>query len=187
MKLNEILNEYAVSDLEKGTNNIFPNRKPKSKSIIVRNKQYIKYDNDKILVKANVRGQTSNYVSSILFVDVKFTNPAENQSVKLGSYHISPLTTIQPGKISCTCEDFKWTFAWSNAKKDALDGNPPPPYKRKTNRPPRNPTETAGMCKHLLKLYSDIQAEMYVEQPSIPNNIPGSDPTSKFSTDTIPA
>jgi hypothetical protein len=33
-----------------------------------------------------------------------------------------------------------------------LEGNPPPPYIKKTNRPPVNPKKSLGGCKHLIAL-----------------------------------
>jgi hypothetical protein len=55
-------------------------------------------------------------------------------------------------KVRCDCPDFRWRFAYYNDLKQALYGLRPPPYKRKTNRPPVNPRHLPGMCKHLFNV-----------------------------------
>jgi hypothetical protein len=55
-------------------------------------------------------------------------------------------------KVRCDCPDFRWRFAWYNDKQKALYGVRPPPYKRKTDRPPVNPRQLPGMCKHLFSM-----------------------------------
>jgi hypothetical protein len=48
--------------------------------------------------------------------------------------------------------DFYWRFATWNNRDDALIGNPPPRYRKKTDRPPVNPQKVSGACKHIMKL-----------------------------------
>jgi hypothetical protein len=65
---------------------------------------------------------------------------------------ISP--TSAQAKFRCDCQDYRWRFAYYNdAKADALYGVKPPPYKKKTNRPPVNPSGIPGACKHLLNVF----------------------------------
>lgn len=61
------------------------------------------------------------------------------------------------------CPDFKWTWAWYDAKQRALVGKRPEPYTRKTPPPPdglpyRNPLKVAGICKHLIGVIDKLEA-----------------------------
>lgn len=54
-------------------------------------------------------------------------------------------------KVSCTCSDFLYTFAYANKKHGALSGKPPPlkEVKGTGQRAPRNPSMQPGCCKHI--------------------------------------
>lgn len=62
-------------------------------------------------------------------------------------------------QVRCTCEDFRWRFAPYNHGDGSLYGNPPPPYSKKTDKPPVNPMKTPGVCKHLRKLKTELERE----------------------------
>lgn len=64
-------------------------------------------------------------------------------------------------KVRCTCKDFRWRFAYYNSGDDSLYGNPPPPYISQTDRPPANPSNTPGVCKHLMKLKKELEKEEF--------------------------
>lgn len=53
----------------------------------------------------------------------------------------------------CSCPDYRFMWMWYNKPPKALIG-PAIPYTRVpgSNRPPRNPGEVPGLCKHLLAL-----------------------------------
>jgi hypothetical protein len=74
-------------------------------------------------------------------------------------YHVQPLQLAGHNvKVRCNCMDFYFRFANYNAQDKSLVGKPPPLYRRKTTtRPPVNPGQVPGMCKHLLKLVQTLQ------------------------------
>lgn len=67
-------------------------------------------------------------------------------------------------QVSCDCEDFRWRFSTYNYKDGSLFGNPPPNYVSKTNRPPANPHNSPGVCKHLIKLKKELEREEFFKQ-----------------------
>lgn len=64
-------------------------------------------------------------------------------------------------KVRCTCLDFYWRFAVYNFNKKALYGDRPPPYIKKTSRPPVNPMQKPGVCKHIYKLLNTVLPPQY--------------------------
>lgn len=154
----ETLLEATLTDLARSTNRAFPNRETRTNNVRIIRKEYQKYDDDKLLVKATCGGETSNYETSILFEGVQFTNPNDPQSITVNNISFNQLQegSVQV-KVRCTCMDFHWTFAWHNASENALIGDPPKPYDNYTGQ--RNPSNAPGICKHLFKLRSDLQAD----------------------------
>jgi hypothetical protein len=63
-----------------------------------------------------------------------------------------------PVQIRCECSDFR--FAWMHALKlkDSLYGTEIPYVRKTTTRPPRNPQDIPGYCKHILD-YLDVLKE----------------------------
>ena len=123
-----------------------------------------------LTIKAVARNFVSRkkYDTRITFNDVKYTkhtkidgqglHPKEQldlmyfTAVDGERYAVRPLyLRTHTVKVACSCLDFRWRFANYNANHGALDGDPPPPYVRKTNRPPVNPQQVPGCCKHILK------------------------------------
>jgi hypothetical protein len=64
-------------------------------------------------------------------------------------------------KVRCNCLDFYWRFTNFNFKQRALQGDPNPPYVRKTNRPPVNPMQKPGICKHIYQLLKTVVPDAY--------------------------
>ena len=99
----------------------------------------------------------SKYDTVMLFSGIQYEDEDGADNVTfMGSdgeeHHIQPIQLSQNNvKVSCTCLDFRWRFATWNSKKDSLYGDPPPPYQKKTDRPPVNPERVPALCKHLLK------------------------------------
>ncbi len=156
-----LLTETPLGDLDSSTDSAFPNRADKINNVRITNKTYQKLDDNKLLVKARCAGESNDYDTQVLFDGVQFVDGGNSESITLnGGFNILPLSEDKNDvKVSCTCLDFHWTFAWQNSGDGSLLGDPPPPYQRKTNREPRNPTNAIGLCKHLLKLNADMKAE----------------------------
>jgi hypothetical protein len=165
MKLHEItnvsvpLNETTLQLLKSGTDGQFSSRNDIN-NVRITQKEYTKFGDSELMVKAKCAGETNNYNCEILFQGVEFSQPGDPQAITINNLQILPLSLNLNVKVNCTCQDFKWTFAWQNSDAGALLGNPPPPYSRTTDRPPRNQTNTPGLCKHLNRLVDDMQSEM---------------------------
>lgn len=62
-----------------------------------------------------------------------------------------PDLTKDDVQIRCTCPSFRFSYAYQDKQQKALFGRNFPPYHRKTkNRPPRNPRNLPGICKHII-------------------------------------
>lgn len=130
---------------------------------------FIPYVEDmKLMVDAVASSEQRNvgskeYDVKIMFSDVIFEKEDTGQNVTLmasdgETYNIMPIKLIKSNiKVNCTCMDFRWRFSMWNHKDGSLYGDPPPPYKKKTNRPPVNPDKVPGVCKHLLKTVEAMQ------------------------------
>jgi hypothetical protein len=112
-------------------------------------------------VNAVSRSNGHNYAQTIIFSGVS------NQAGEEGATYMGTdgeQHTIQPVplqgsrvRVSCSCLDFHYRFANWNFSDGALAGAKPPLYQRKTaNRPPVNPAQVSGVCKHLIKLVQEL-------------------------------
>lgn len=115
-------------------------------------------ENGILVAKATVQSEGTKYTATISFAGVEYHNDdqAGNISFK-GSGgdddHITPINLREHDcKVSCDCLDFYWRFATQNAKVGSLDAKAPPPYSKRTNRPPANLKNTPGVCKHIMKV-----------------------------------
>ena len=112
-----------------------------------------------LIIKAEINSNGKHYAPSMVFDRVIYDDgdQADNTTFT-GSdgeeYHIEPIVLAQNNvKVACNCLDFYWRFATYNHSVGSLNGNPPPPYQRRTqNQPSVNPQKKPGVCKHLLKL-----------------------------------
>lgn len=73
-------------------------------------------------------------------------------------------------RVDCNCKSYYHYFSYPNWKAGAHEGKkdttyvPVEPEKRKrAPGPPKNPEETPGMCKHLLKFAESLIDSGYVE------------------------
>lgn len=161
-RVEEYLIEATLTQLRGGSSSAFPNRN-ETAGVRITQKSYEKYGDSQLLVQATCDGETDQYSPSILFEGVQFTDPSDPNAIRLGDLHIQPISEDLNVKVLCTCPDFRWTFAWYNANDNALIGNPPPPYNSTGQRPPRNPSGTPGLCKHLIRLGDDLRAEQFMK------------------------
>lgn len=123
------------------------------------------YDDETLEVRSTSNTLEQRYRTKIMLDDVEFLDePDRNAVTIIGSdsrkYYLKriPLNRIDV-KVSCSCLDFYYRFAKWNHNDDALIGDPPPPYIKKTNRPPVNPAKVSGVCKHLIKLTNQLIAQ----------------------------
>lgn len=164
-ELDLVLLERSLNDLDTSTTSAFPNSKKRHNAlglVRVAHVMYERPDNDKLLVTAKMVGETNEYNTQILFEGVKFTFVDNSGSVDIGATeNIMPISASNNDcKVLCGCLDFYYTFAWYDYNRDALIGNPPKPYQKVpgSNRPPRNPTNAPGICKHIMKLAEHLKS-----------------------------
>lgn len=62
-------------------------------------------------------------------------------------------------RVRCSCQDFRFRFAWEDRAVKALYGGVPKSYQRKpgSTRPPVNPDHIPGMCKHIFECARTIE------------------------------
>lgn len=170
----DILLELSYFDLEGRTTTQFGNdRKEKSNRVQMQNLKYVPFiDNRALKVISNTSSGKGDYNTSILFSNINYVNtgdlndePVPNSqdytftAADNSEYTIERVPKGVQVKVNCSCLDFHYRFAvWDNQYR-ALDGTPPPPYVRTGNRSPVNPNKSPGLCKHLMKMVEQLQAD----------------------------
>lgn len=134
-------------------------------SVMVRKVSYVPYTNDGVLrVESEVQSGPNKYQPVIQFRNVEFQeeNLPSNTTFTAADgqeYNVTPIGLAKSTvKVSCGCLDFYHRFGTQNYSDGSLEGNPPPPYQdRDPDRGPANPTQTPGVCKHLIKLVNQLK------------------------------
>jgi hypothetical protein len=67
-------------------------------------------------------------------------------------YFEEPLSLDLEARVSCSCSDYFWTFAFPNDGRKAHLGDSPVAYKKANPEYVRNVHQSIGMCKHLMLL-----------------------------------
>ena len=164
----EVLLELSLSNLKNNVQRAFgPERNQKSPRIRVANYQAIPSIQDKtLLLKFKVSGESSPYNVEVRITNVKFGSEEDTSFVSIVAtdgntyYFRQPTQSQAQAKVKCNCLDFYYRFSVWNHGKNSLEGDPPPPYVRKTDyMPPVNPTRTPGMCKHIMKVMDFLRTE----------------------------
>lgn len=161
-QINQLLDEATYKELEQKTLGFQPPSQERQNSVnevrVIKVELVPSRQSQTLTAKVTTQGKQSKYQPTILFSDVMYEDSDQSDNVSFTAvdgeeYHISPIPLQQATvKVGCNCLDFYYRFAPYNAKDDSLYGNPPPPYQRKTmTRPPVNPQQTPGVCKHIMK------------------------------------
>lgn len=161
--LRTFLNELDLRTIQQNNVRGFPQTKARQNLVATVNAQDIKFtpyvDSKTVRVVSNVSSHGHRYVTSIMFTDVGFEPVINNEPGVIEfegtdgeTYHMHPVLQVGDDvDVSCTCMDFRFRFANQHFQNGSLDGNPPPRYQRKTDtRPPVNPDNVLGACKHLV-------------------------------------
>jgi hypothetical protein len=164
----DILLELNYNALLRNTETNFDTpRKQNSNHVRIKDVEFVPSIRDGTLtVVGKSEGAEKDYTTRLMFSNIKFVQEPSAQHVTVTGadgteYHFSPVK-IGGGhhiRVNCECLDFYYRFAaWNHAKK-ALDGTPPKPYIKKTNRPPVNPNKVPGVCKHIIKFIDQLKSE----------------------------
>lgn len=164
--------EYSVNNLVASTIGGFPDTKKRqnvTNTVAVSNIQFIPYEQSRTLqINARVNSSGHTYQTTMMFSDVQY-EPNDTPDVTSfkgmdnQDHHIYSVSAVlNDAQVRCTCLDFYYRFADQDYQSGSLFGAAPPPYRRKTTtRPPANPTDAIGMCKHLIKM-SDKLTDMKI-------------------------
>ncbi len=125
---------------------------------------------DKTLTaKAITRTTNKSYETLITFQQVQFFNEGghgrqEIQTVDGNTMFIEPIRPYKSNvQVRCGCLDFYYRFSVWDQRDKALAGDPPEPYRRKTDTyPPVNPQKVSGICKHIMGLVNYLKAERLI-------------------------
>ena len=118
-----------------------------------------------IRVNSLTRSNGNVHKQVVMLSDVQFqpsetdSNVAFNSSSDGTEYYVLPVPLQNARvRVNCDCLDFHHRFAVWNFDDESLFGKKPPPYQRKTDtRPPVNPDQVPGVCKHLMKVFQQLQ------------------------------
>lgn len=102
------------------------------------------------------------YKTQLLFKGVQYYDEPIPTSKKLvdnmgQTYYLGVLTPNHEVNVRCSCPDFHWRFQHEDKLDKSLQGADRKPYQKKTNRPPVNPNQMPGMCKHIMKLIKVVR------------------------------
>lgn len=165
MKIQDLIEYSTIPDLERNIEVGFPRttkRQHSTDTIRVAQLRIVPYVGTKsIFFKAlclNTDGGHKYDTQIFVGGGAQFETGETDETVKFtasngNEYNMHPVTlTDQYARVRCNCPDFYYRFAHYDHNDQSLWGPAPPPYQRKTdNRPPVNPDQVPGMCKHLIK------------------------------------
>jgi len=79
-------------------------------------------------------------------------------------FYLSELNVNSRIRTRCQCDDYYFMWSYWNSREKALLG-PHKPYVRVpgSNRPPVNPDESPGLCKHLLVLIKKLMKDKLIK------------------------
>lgn len=121
-------------------------------------------------VVASTRSNSHEYKQNMLFSDMEYEQEDTPENITFQAtdgqeYHVKPiLLTGNRIRVNCNCMDFYYRFAQWNYNNGTLMGRKPPIYRRKTDtRPPVNPGQVDGMCKHLIKVCDRLRQQGLIQ------------------------
>ena len=159
----KILLEASLRELEENTEKLTKkvSRKEQASKVAISNVELIpEVPSRRLLAKAKAQGSSGTYTPQIEFQDVNYSGDDYTFTGPDGEeYSIERISYDNDVRVTCDCLDFRWRFSLWNSKNKALLGPPPEQYQKKTNRPPQNPQQLPGMCKHLLRLVHYLDDE----------------------------
>lgn len=166
MKQFQYLMEITVPQIKQNNTTGFPNTKKRQNVAHLVNIRHLKFEpyepSGKLIIQAEAHSNGNIYTPQIEFNDVNYN---ENGDTKFngtdGEEHIIDriqLSRVDVG-INCTCSDFKFRFAHQHYQNKSLVGEPPEQYVKVpgSNRPPVNPDNVLGACKHILALEQNLK------------------------------
>lgn len=166
MKQFQYLMEITVPQIKQNNNTGFPNTKKRQNVAHLVDIRHVKFEpyvpSNKLIVIAEAFSNGNVYQPMIEFNDVEFTDSGvSNFKGTDGEEHSINKIMLSRADVSinCTCSDFKFRFAHQHYQNKSLVGEPPEQYVKVpgSNRPPVNPDNVLGACKHILALEQHLK------------------------------
>lgn len=157
----KILFEDSFNSLYRNTKNNFDTpRDQTARRVQIPHIDYIPTDSG-LQIKAKTRTENEQYETIIFLEGIQFSDENDNNAVEIiasnnSKFYILPFNRNSKTKVNCSCLDFHYRFAVWNDNSDALYGDAPSPYVKKTDRPPVNPKKIPGMCKHIIEVFNTL-------------------------------
>lgn len=161
-----LLERSTATQLDQNIRTAFPNTRARqhlAPSVTLDSIAFTPYVGVNML---HVKSTTGQHQQAIQFMGVQFVPAqADGTATVVASddgrdYYFKPIVlSAHMAKVRCSCLDFRFRFAAYNNTDQSLIGRAPPPYTRKTNRPPVNPNQVPGICKHLIRVLDELEAD----------------------------
>lgn len=165
--LKEYLSEITIPQIDDNNTKGFPDTQKRQHIVNTVNIGNIKFipfiPSNALQVSCDSHSNGHHYKTSIAFDAVQYQEEADQNTVEIHGtdnavHNMIPVSMQQDHiKIDCTCADFRFRFAQQHFKNKSLVGNPPPAHIATTDRPPVNPMNVLGACKHVLALVDKIR------------------------------
>jgi hypothetical protein len=120
--------------------------------------------NNVLRVVSDIRGDTEGGVhNQVMEFDVTLSSSKKKGwwEFYIGEepYWVKPITDDSDIRVHCSCTDYYFSFWMWNKKGNSHYGEDMKPYTPVggSNRPPKNPNHYMGMCKHLLRVLTELK------------------------------
>jgi hypothetical protein len=166
MKEFKFLTEITMPTIKQNNISGFPNTKKRQNVSHLVNVLRTKFEpyvpSEKLIVVADTVSNNHQYQTAIEFDNVNYQENglASFKGTDGEEHKIDRLTMNSVDvNVNCTCADFKYRFAHQHYQNKSLVGEPPEQYVKVpgSNRPPVNPDNVLGACKHILALEKQLK------------------------------
>jgi hypothetical protein len=161
MDFQTYINESSLNNLHQSAVAAFPGttkRQHATQPIRITRLEWIPFLGMKTLyVKGLAQNEGKEYKTAILFKGVNYHRERDVPNLARlmtgGEEYLLDRLSLEDTDVMlrCNCGDFYWRFNYYNHLDRSLYGRKRRAYEAVGGRPPANPTESPGMCKHLMK------------------------------------
>ncbi len=149
--------ESSLEDLYQSAVEAFPRttmRQHATHPIVITNLRWTPFLGMKTLfIKALAQNEGREYSPIILFKKVNYNSDEVKITDSAGIEFSFGKLSLENTDIvlRCNCKDFYWRFNYYDHLDKSLYGRKRAKYESKGIKPPANPLELPGICKHLMK------------------------------------